>query len=148
MEGVVKHFLKLSGAGGGMPLLQNASLMARTCEQNIDFLVSLPGSNAGYDMPIEKENFAISTNVTNSSRESIARYVCELNFTCTVSRAAECELQANRSMQPGERKKINDDVNAVVAFVKQNLRAAWSIASQPRAQASSLLVNPPRSARP
>eukprot|EP00965_Chrysotila_dentata_P045105 1498703-Pleurochrysis_carterae.AAC.1 len=65
-------------------------------------------------MPIEKENLAISTNVTNTSRESIAKYVSELNFTEPVSRAAEHELLANRSMQPKARKKINDDVDAVV----------------------------------
>eukprot|EP00965_Chrysotila_dentata_P062503 2070869-Pleurochrysis_carterae.AAC.1 len=35
-------------------------------------LSGLPGSNVGYDMPIERANLAISTNVTNVSRESIA----------------------------------------------------------------------------
>eukprot|EP00965_Chrysotila_dentata_P067404 2230617-Pleurochrysis_carterae.AAC.1 len=39
--------------------------------RTLSFL-GLPGSNVGYDMPIEKENLAISTNVTNASRESIA----------------------------------------------------------------------------
>eukprot|EP00965_Chrysotila_dentata_P012399 408134-Pleurochrysis_carterae.AAC.1 len=32
--------------------------------------LGLPGSNVGYDMPIEKENLAISFNVTNAPRES------------------------------------------------------------------------------
>eukprot|EP00965_Chrysotila_dentata_P138300 4574360-Pleurochrysis_carterae.AAC.2 len=38
-------------------------------------LSGLPGSNVGYDMPIEKENLAISNNITNASRESTAKYV-------------------------------------------------------------------------
>eukprot|EP00965_Chrysotila_dentata_P093851 3101718-Pleurochrysis_carterae.AAC.1 len=35
-------------------------------------LSGLPGSNVGYDMPIEKEDLTIASNVTNASRESIA----------------------------------------------------------------------------
>eukprot|EP00965_Chrysotila_dentata_P130548 4316258-Pleurochrysis_carterae.AAC.1 len=52
-------------------------------------LIGMPGSNVGYDMPIEKENLMISMNVTNASRESISKYVRDLNFTGPVSRAAE-----------------------------------------------------------
>eukprot|EP00965_Chrysotila_dentata_P003369 109982-Pleurochrysis_carterae.AAC.1 len=51
-------------------------------------------------------------------------------------------------MQPGQRKKINDDVDAVVEYLKQKLGATWSVASQPRAHQRSLIVNPARSARP
>eukprot|EP00965_Chrysotila_dentata_P260273 6213844-Pleurochrysis_carterae.AAC.9 len=95
-------------------------------------LVGMPGSKVAYDMPIEKENLTISTNVTNASRESNAKYVRELNFKGPVSRAAERAPLANRSMQPKERKKIDDDVDAVVAFLKQKLGATWSDASQRR----------------
>eukprot|EP00965_Chrysotila_dentata_P046256 1537547-Pleurochrysis_carterae.AAC.1 len=35
-------------------------------------LSGLPGLNVGYGMPIERENSAVSSNVTNASRESIA----------------------------------------------------------------------------
>eukprot|EP00965_Chrysotila_dentata_P084466 2789112-Pleurochrysis_carterae.AAC.1 len=87
-------------------------------------------------------------NVTNASRESITKYVTELNFTGPVTRAAERELQANVSMQLRQRKKINDNVNAVVEYLKQKLGATWSVASQPRANGQSLLVNPVRAARP
>eukprot|EP00965_Chrysotila_dentata_P176623 5833013-Pleurochrysis_carterae.AAC.1 len=34
--------------------------------------LGLQGSIVGYDLPIEKENLAISTNIANASRESIA----------------------------------------------------------------------------
>eukprot|EP00965_Chrysotila_dentata_P137457 4546800-Pleurochrysis_carterae.AAC.1 len=99
-------------------------------------------------MPIEKENLAIFMNVTNASPESIAKYVRELNFTGPVSRAAERELRANVAMQSKQQEKITDDVDAVVEYLRQKLGASWSVASRPRAQTSSLLVNPPRSARP
>eukprot|EP00965_Chrysotila_dentata_P048654 1613808-Pleurochrysis_carterae.AAC.1 len=42
-----------------------------------NWTLSLTGqkrSIVGWDMPIEKENFAIATNVTNASRESISKY--------------------------------------------------------------------------
>eukprot|EP00965_Chrysotila_dentata_P158395 5231702-Pleurochrysis_carterae.AAC.1 len=46
--------------------------LAQVCHRNRTIsLLGLPGSNFGYDMPIEKENLAISTGVTNASRESI-----------------------------------------------------------------------------
>lgn len=111
-------------------------------------LLGLPGSNVGYDMPIEKENLAISMNVSNASRESIARYVRELNFTGPVSRAAERVLQARVAVKPREMKKIQQDVDAVVEHLKVTLGAKWSDACKPRAQLSSVLVNPARSPRP
>eukprot|EP00965_Chrysotila_dentata_P092047 3038946-Pleurochrysis_carterae.AAC.1 len=56
--------------------------LAQMYHQNRTISLSgLPGSNVGYDMPIKKENLAISSNVTNASRENIAKYVRELNFT-------------------------------------------------------------------
>lgn len=104
-------------------------------------LTGLPGSNVGYDMPIEKENLAISLNVTNASRESISRYVRELNFTAPVSRAAERELRVNVSMKPRQMKKIKDDVDAVVEYLKKTLGACWSQACVPRDQGSSKLLD-------
>eukprot|EP00965_Chrysotila_dentata_P044237 1470242-Pleurochrysis_carterae.AAC.1 len=87
-------------------------------------LSGLPGSNVGYDMPVKKENLAISSNVTNALRE--AKCVRELNFTGPVSRAAERELLANRVIQPRQLKKSKDDVAAVVEYLKQTLGATWS----------------------
>eukprot|EP00965_Chrysotila_dentata_P202032 6180895-Pleurochrysis_carterae.AAC.1 len=72
--------------------------------------VGMPGSNVGYDMLIEKENLAIARNVSNASRESITKYVAELNFTGSATRGGKRELRANIKMQPRQRKKMNDDV--------------------------------------
>ena len=43
-------------------------------------LMGLPGSNTGWDHPIEKENLMISTNVTRPNFERIDKYVADLNF--------------------------------------------------------------------
>eukprot|EP00965_Chrysotila_dentata_P038067 1265376-Pleurochrysis_carterae.AAC.5 len=111
-------------------------------------LSGLPGSNVGYDMPVEKENSAISSDVTNVSRESIAKYVREFNFTGPVSRATEREPLANRVMQPRQMKKIKDNVAALVEHLKQTLGATWSIACQPCAQLASKRVQPARKEGP
>eukprot|EP00965_Chrysotila_dentata_P036237 1206886-Pleurochrysis_carterae.AAC.1 len=87
-------------------------------------------------------------NVTNASRESIAKYVRDLNFTSPVSRAVERHLRANVVPQPRKMKKIQDDIDAVVAHLKQKLGATWRAASQPRDQRNSLLLNPAMSGRP
>eukprot|EP00965_Chrysotila_dentata_P133804 4425322-Pleurochrysis_carterae.AAC.1 len=94
-------------------------------------------------MPIEKENLAISSNVTNASRESISKDVKELNFTGPVNRAAGRHLQNNVTVKARYMKKIVDDVDAVVEYLKRKLGATWNEASVPRAQSNSRLVNPP-----
>eukprot|EP00965_Chrysotila_dentata_P172500 5692261-Pleurochrysis_carterae.AAC.1 len=58
-------------------------------------LTGQKGSNVGWDMPIEKKNLAIATNVTYASRESLSKYVKELNFTGPVNKAAECHLRGD-----------------------------------------------------
>ena len=52
-------------------------------------LLGLRGSNVGWDMPIEKENLMISTNVTRPSYDRIDNYIAELNLLGPVSRGVE-----------------------------------------------------------
>eukprot|EP00965_Chrysotila_dentata_P110653 3656084-Pleurochrysis_carterae.AAC.1 len=59
-------------------------------------LTGLPGSNVGYDMPIEKENLSISTHLERPSRERITRYTEELNFCGPVTRGMQKVLLAGR----------------------------------------------------
>ena len=103
------------------------------------------GSNVGWDMPIEKENLMISTNVVRASFDSIKKFVRQLNFLSPVNRAIERVFFANRTMKPCKRKKIDEDVQAVVDFLVGLLGGTWAQASQPRQQKDS--VNPPKSVR-
>ena len=111
-------------------------------------LLGLPGSNVGWDMPIEKENLAISQHVVRPSFERIEKYVSELNFLGPVSRGIEKVFLANRNRKPGQMIKIQNDVTAVVNHLIKVLGGTWATACVPRAQKDSLLVNPPRSPRP
>jgi len=112
-------------------------------------LLGLKGSNVGWDMPIEKENLAISMNVTRASFPAICRYVRQLNFLGKVSRSYEkMVLLADRKRQPAQMKKFAADVQAVVDHLSATLGATWEEASMQRGQGSSKLVQPPRSPRP
>ena len=111
-------------------------------------LLGLEGSNVGWDMPIEKENLMISNNVVRASFDAIRKYVRELNFLGPVNRAIEKLFFARRKMAPHKRKKIDEDVQALVKHLVATLGGTWAIASQPRPQMQSRLVNPQRSARP
>jgi hypothetical protein len=111
-------------------------------------LHGLKGSNVGWDMPIEKENLMISNNVVRASFDAITKYVRQLNFLGPANRAIEKLVFANRTPTPAKRKKIDEDVQAVVDFLVKLLGGTWAQASQPRAQKDSLLVNPPKSIRP
>lgn len=111
-------------------------------------LLGLRGSNVGWDMPIEKENLAISTNVTRPNYDRINKYIAELNFTGPVSRGVERMLFANRQMNPSKKAKIKDDVKSLKDYLIQELGNNWQSASVPRDQSRSKLVNPARSPKP
>mmetsp|Transcript_23882 Transcript_23882/g.77118 ORF Transcript_23882/g.77118 Transcript_23882/m.77118 type:complete len:447 (+) Transcript_23882:755-2095(+) len=111
-------------------------------------LVGLPGSNVGWDMPIEKENLMISCNVTRPTFERISHYVRQLNFLGPVSRSFEKVLLANQRRSPAKMKKIEADVQAIVDHLKLKVGATWADAREPRLQKDSVLVNPPRTPRP
>eukprot|EP00966_Prymnesium_polylepis_P009466 218399-Prymnesium_polylepis.1 len=106
------------------------------------------GSNVGWDMPIEKENLMISNNVVRPSFDAIKKYVRQLNFLSPVNRAIEKVFFSKRTIQPSKKKKIDEDVQAVVDFLVELLGGTWAQASQQRAQKDSLLVNPPKTVRP
>eukprot|EP00962_Isochrysis_galbana_P010574 scaffold2926_cov110-Isochrysis_galbana.AAC.5 len=54
----------------------SGAVLARVYHANRTLsLTGLKGSNVGWDMPIEKENLAISMNVTRASFPAICRYV-------------------------------------------------------------------------
>ena len=111
-------------------------------------LLGLDGSNVGWDMPIEKENLAISNHVVRPTFERICTYVARLNILGPVSRGIERVLLQHRNRQPGRMKKVNNDVQALVEHLKKTLGHTWVQACTPRAQKESLLVNPPRSPKP
>ena len=111
-------------------------------------LLGLPGSNVGWDMPIEKENLYISTHVVRPNYDRIDKYVAELNFTGPVSRGIEKLLLANRVRKPKQMANIRQDVQKVTEYLIEKLGGTWSEACVSRAQTDSLLVNPPRSPRP
>ena len=111
-------------------------------------LLGRSGSNVGWDMPIEKENLAISNNVVRPSMERIEKYVNDLNFCGPVARGVEKVLLANRVRKPSQMVKIQEDVRAVKEYLIDKLGNTWQEASVPRAQAASKLVNPARSPRP
>ena len=111
-------------------------------------LLGLPGSNVGWDMPIEKENLAISTHVTRPSFEAIEKYVSELNFTAPVARGYEKAMLSNRVRKVAAMVKIQADVQAVKDHLIKTLGSTWQQAAVPRAQKDSLLVNPPKAPRP
>ena len=111
-------------------------------------LLGLDGSNVGWDMPIEKENLAISNHVVRPTFERICTYVTRLNILGPVSRGIERVLLQHRNRQPGRMKKVNNDVQALVEHLKKTLGHTWVQACTPRAHKESLLVNPPRSPKP
>jgi len=112
-------------------------------------LTGLKGSNVGWDMPIEKENLAISMNVTRASFPAICRYVRQLNFLGPVTRSYEkTVLLANRKRHPNEMVKIAEDVQAIVDHLSAKLGKTWQEASVVREQRQSKLVQPPKTPRP
>ena len=110
-------------------------------------LLGLPGSNVGWDMPIEKENLSCA-GVVRPTRERLSKHVRQLNFLGPVSRGLERLWKERRSQNPHKMKKIHDDVAAVVKHLQDTLGATWALASVPRLARNSLLVNPPLSPRP
>ena len=110
-------------------------------------LTGLPGSNVGWDMPIEKENLACS-GLVRPSKERLEQFISELNFLGPVSRGLERIWKGRRKTAANNMKKIEEDVQAVVDHLKAKLGSTWAQASQPRQQKDSLLVNPPRSSKP
>lgn len=75
-------------------------LLARVYHANRTIsLIGLPGSNVGWDMPIEKENLMISSNIIRPIFERLAHYVRQLNFLGPVSRGYEKILLAGRNKQ-------------------------------------------------
>ena len=111
-------------------------------------LLGLKGSNCGWDMPIEKENLAISSNVVRPTFERVCAYVAELNLLGPVIRAIQKILFKHRQVQPGKMKKISEDVNLIVEKLKKVLGATWAEACVPRPQKDSKLINPPKSPMP
>ena len=110
-------------------------------------LLGIPGSNVGWDMPIEKENLACE-GLIRPSEERLKKFIEELNFLGPVSRGLERLMKGRRKQTVHRMKKIDRDVQAVVEHLKATLGATWAQASVPRVQANSLLVNPPKSRRP
>ena len=110
-------------------------------------LLGLPGSNVGYDMPIEKENLALRS-VVRPSKERYNKFAEELNFLGPVARAQERLMMALRKVSPREMKSIQTDVQLVVDHLVDMLGGSWAVALVPRAPKDSLLVNPPKSPRP
>jgi hypothetical protein len=110
-------------------------------------LLGLPGSNVGWDMPIEKENLMLNS-VARPSKERFDKYVEELNFLGPVSRGQERLLMANRTRSPNQMKSIQADVQLVVEHLVVTLGGTWQAALVPRVQKDSKLVNPPRSPQP
>ena len=111
-------------------------------------LTGMPGSNVGWDMPIEKENLMISNNVTRPNMERIDKYVAELNFLGPVSRGVEKLLAANRNIKAHALKNIQSDVQLVTDYLIQTLGGTWAEANVPRPQNESLIVNPQMSPLP
>ena len=108
-------------------------------------LLGLRGSNVGWDMPIEKENLMISTNVTRPSYDRIDNYIAELNLLGPVSRGVERVLLSNRNRAPREMVRIDRDVQNVADYLKDTLGSTWAEAC---VQRSTRLVNPATSPRP
>ena len=111
-------------------------------------LLGLEGSNCGWDMPIEKENLMISSNVVRPTFERICSYVAELNLLGPVIRGIQRILFKHRQKAPGKMKKIEADVNLIFELLKAKLGATWVAACIPREQKDSILVNPPKSPKP
>ena len=101
-------------------------------------LSGLPGSNVGWDMPIEKENLMISKNLWHPSYDRICTYVDQLNFLGPVQRAMSTILRPERA-SPGKMKKIKNDVRALVDHLKAKLGSTWQEAGrlQPAVGAAS-----------
>jgi hypothetical protein len=110
-------------------------------------LSGLPGSNVGWDMPIEKENLACR-GLARPSRERLTQYIRRLNFLGPVSRGLERLWKGRRTSHANKMKSIEQDVQRVVEHLITKLGSTWAQASVPRQQGNSILVNPPRSSRP
>ena len=110
-------------------------------------LTGLPGSNVGWDMPIEKENLSCR-GLARPTQERLRKFIRELNLLGPVSRGLERLMKGNRAIKVGKMKKIDADVAAVVEHLKVTLGSTWAQASVPRLQANSKLVNPPRTPKP
>ena len=109
-------------------------------------LCGLPGSNGGWDLPIEHENLMISNNVHRMSFDAIDAYVRQLNFLGPVNRGLLKAFIAARQRRPHQRAKIATDVQLVVDFLVDRLGSTWMQAT--RLNQNPTLVNPPRSNRP
>ena len=109
--------------------------------------LGLPGSNVGWDMPIEKENLSLA-GLARPTRERITKHVEELNFLGPVSRGLERLWKARRAAKVHKMKKISDDVAKVVDHLKKVLGSTWAEASVARPQNRSRLVNPKLSPKP
>jgi hypothetical protein len=90
----------------------------------------------------------ISSNVVRASFEAIKKYVRQLNFLGPVNRAIDRLFLECRTVESSKKKKIDADVDAVFEYLKTITGSTWVVASQPRAKAASLLVNPARSRQP
>ena len=83
-------------------------------------LLGLPGSNVGWDMPIETENLMLNS-VARKARNDTTKYVDELNFLGPVSRGQERLLMANRKRSPDQMKSIKADVQLVAEHIVATL---------------------------
>ena len=111
-------------------------------------MLGLPGSNIGWDMWMEKGNYAISMNVVRPSHERIAKFMHELNFTGHVSRQLEKHLMAQRHRNPAKKVKVDADVQMLVDHLVQTLGGTWAEAGAPSSHSDCKLINPPRSPKP
>ena len=88
--------------------------------------LGLPGSNVGWDMPIEKENLSLA-GLARPTRERITKHVAELNFLGPVSRGLERLWKARRAAKVHKMKKISDDVAKVVDHLKKVLGSTSNV---------------------
>ena len=111
-------------------------------------MLGLDGSNIGWDMWMEKGNYAISTNVVRPSPDHIASFMHELNFTGHCSRALEKQMLHQRKRSPAKRVKVDKDVQSLVDHLIEKLGGSWDEACVPRDHTDSALISPPRSPKP
>eukprot|EP00965_Chrysotila_dentata_P117905 3896443-Pleurochrysis_carterae.AAC.1 len=91
-------------------------------------LTGLPGSNVGYDIPIEKENLSISRNVERPSRKRTEKYTAELNFCGPVTRGMSKVLLSGRTRTARQMVSIAADVQLVVQYLQTTLGSTWPAA--------------------
>ena len=104
---------------------------------------NVPTRCVGWDMPVEKENFHISSDVEKDATEAnITRYVERMTFTHHVSRTWEAPTKAHRKDHTVYMKNIDTDVRVIKEFLKSKVAKNWEEARATRD--TSQIVRPAR----